>query len=129
MYPFFIVSVRSDSSQFAILFAWTFYEMVVDLSEEMTLHTSVLSFPVSFAGLSNEEFALATSVPLSLILLVASGLLAFLCLRRNKKRKENKSSQPINEDLNPVYGLYYFSDGERVDDSNAEVMDENSYYD
>ena len=85
--------------------------------------------PVSFAGLSNEELALATSIPLALILIIASGLLAFFCLRRKKKKEENKRSQPISEDMNPVYGLYYFSDGERVDDSNVEVMDENSYYD
>ena len=71
---------------------------------------------------------MATSVPLALILLIANGLLAFFCLRQ-KKRKKDKSSQPISEDLNPVYGLYYFSDGERVDDSSVEVLDENSYYD
>ena len=91
----------------------------------------ILSSTFSFAGLSIETIAVATSVPLSLILLVTSGLLTFFCLRRNNKTKEkkNKREQPIGGDMNPVYGLYYFSDGERVDDSNAEVMDENSYYD
>ena len=83
--------------------------------------------PVPSAGLSSETIALATGVPLVLILLAASGLLAFCCLRKKKKEKERK--QPMDEDMNPVYGLYYFSDGERVDDSNAEVVDENSYYD
>ena len=99
------------------------------LSKEMTVTIFFQSSPVSFAGLSTEELALATTIPLALILIVASGLLAFLCLRRKKKKKENKRSPPISEDLNPVYGLYYFSDGQRVDDSSVEVMDENSYYD
>ena len=73
---------------------------------------------------------MATCIPLALVLLVVSGLLAFLWLKKKKeKEKENKRKQPINGDMNPVYGLYYFNDGERVDDSNAEVMDENSYYD
>ena len=85
------------------------------------------NFIVSFAGLSRETIALATSVSLVLILVAASGLLAFCCLQKKKKEKERK--QPIDEDMNPVYGLYYFSDGERVDDSSAEVVDENSYYD
>ena len=34
----------------------------------------------------------------------------------------------MDEDMNPVYGLYYFGDGERVDDNNSEMMDENTYY-
>ena len=74
---------------------------------------------------------MATSVPLALILLVTSGLLTFIWLSLNNKKKkdENERKQPIDGDMNPVYGLYYFNDGERVDDSNAEVMDENSYYD
>ena len=71
---------------------------------------------------------MATSVPLVLILLATSGLLAFFCVKK-KKKKEKRRKQPVHEDLNPVYGLYYFSDGQRIDDSNAEVADENAYYD
>ena len=45
-----------------------------------------------------------------------------------RRKKENKSNQAMDEDMNPVYGLYYFSDGERVDENNSEMMDENTYY-
>ena len=33
-----------------------------------------------------------------------------------------------SEDENPVYGIYYFSTGQKIDDNNAEVVDENQYY-
>ena len=64
----------------------------------------------------------------AVILVLVSGLLAFFCLRQRMRRKENKSNQAMDEDMNPVYGLYYFGDGERVDDNNSEMMDENTYY-
>ena len=32
------------------------------------------------------------------------------------------------EDLNPVYGFYYFANGQQIDDNNAEATDENQYY-
>ena len=31
-------------------------------------------------------------------------------------------------DNNPVYGLYYSSSGDRVDEGTAEAVDENNYY-
>ena len=31
-------------------------------------------------------------------------------------------------DINPVYGVYYSSSGERVDEGTAEAVDENNYY-
>ena len=30
--------------------------------------------------------------------------------------------------MNPVYGLYYFEDGQQIDDKNAEAIDENQDY-
>ena len=84
---------------------------------------------LSFAGLPSSTLALITGVSVAVILVLVSGLLAFFCVRqRRRRRKENKSNQAMDEDLNPVYGLYYFSDGERVDDNNSEMMDENTYY-
>ena len=32
------------------------------------------------------------------------------------------------QDQNPIYGRYYFPDGIRVDDSTAEVKDQNDFY-
>ena len=72
---------------------------------------------------------MVTGVSVTVILVLVSGLLAFFCLRQKMRRKkENKSNQAMDEDMNPVYGLYYFSDGERVDENNSEMMDENTYY-
>ena len=31
-------------------------------------------------------------------------------------------------DANPVYGMYYFADGEHIDYGSAEVQDDNAYY-
>ena len=47
----------------------------------------------------------------------------------NRQRKKKVIEQPAKfDDLNPVYGLYYFSDGQQVDYNQAEVTDENQYY-
>ena len=45
-------------------------------------------------------------------------------LNRQKTKKEIQGQ----EDLNPVYGLYYFEDGQQIDDKNAEAIDENQDY-
>ena len=45
-------------------------------------------------------------------------------LSRQQKKKEIQGG----EDLNPVYGLYYFEDGQQIDDKNAEAIDENQDY-
>ena len=82
---------------------------------------------LSFAGLPSSTLALITGVSVAVILVLVSGLLAFFCVRQRRMRRK-KSNQAMDEDLNPVYGLYYFSDGERVDDNNSEMMDENTYY-
>ena len=34
----------------------------------------------------------------------------------------------VKEDVNDIYGLYYTSVGERIDESTMEVKDENPYY-
>ena len=47
----------------------------------------------------------------------------------NRQRNKKVIEQPAKfDDLNPVYGLYYFSDGQQVDYNQAEVTDENQYY-
>ena len=50
---------------------------------------------------------------------------SFSFSRRQKKSKDMTAS---SEDENPVYGIYYFSTGQKIDDNNAEVVDENQYY-
>ena len=48
-------------------------------------------------------------------------------LRKRKKEKEHQAVRR-EEDLNPVYGFYYFANGQQIDDNNAEATDENQYY-
>ena len=45
---------------------------------------------------------------------------------RLTRRPRAPSIPRVNE--NPVYGMYYFPDGERIDYSTVEVEDENPYY-
>ena len=48
-----------------------------------------------------------------------------LCRQWSKKPKE----KPVEEvDENPVYDMYYFADGDRIDYGNVEVEDENQMY-
>ena len=44
------------------------------------------------------------------------------------RQKKSKDMTASSEDENPVYGIYYFSTGQKIDDNNAEVVDENQYY-
>ena len=45
-----------------------------------------------------------------------------------RKKKEKVGQAARSEDANPIYGFYYFSDGQKIDDNNAEATDENQYY-
>ena len=65
---------------------------------------------------------LATSAALGLIILA---ILVSLGLRR--KRKTDKKEPSCNE-MNPLYGLYCFHDGEKMEDNYVSVTEENSYY-
>ena len=54
---------------------------------------------------------------------------SFIIFFDNRQRNKKVIEQPAKfDDLNPVYGLYYFSDGQQVDYNEAEVTDENQYY-
>ena len=50
----------------------------------------------------------------------------FMCRQKNKKAK--KTAERLDEDLNPVYGVYYASSGDRIDGGVDEIIDENEYY-
>ena len=43
-------------------------------------------------------------------------------------RKGAGDEADVRNEINPTYGLYYFDDGNRIDDSNSEVVDGNIYY-
>ena len=62
------------------------------------------------------------------VLLLA--LVVVLLLRWKKKKKQEREASRENrvEEMNQVYGMYYFFDGSRIDDGRAEVTDENDYY-
>jgi len=66
----------------------------------------------------------AVIIIVSVLVVFLVSTLIFLFIRRQKSRKEIQSG----EDLNPVYGLYYFEDGQQIDDKNAEAIDENQDY-
>ena len=58
------------------------------------------------------------------LLLCGASIACLLCRKRSKKPKE----KPVEVDENPVYDMYYFADGDRIDCGNVEVEDENQMY-
>ena len=61
------------------------------------------------------------------MLATLSIVLIALLLRRILKKKA-KAQKTVTQDENPIYGRYYFPDGARVDESTAEVQDQNALY-
>ena len=59
------------------------------------------------------------------ILFLLGVLLVLVLRRRRQKRAANETKA---EDQNPVYGMYYFADGEHIDENRSEVVDENAIY-
>ena len=59
----------------------------------------------------------------TVLLLLALVIVLVLRCRKKRGAKESKA-----EDENPVYGIYYFADGERIDESRSEVVDHNENY-
>ena len=68
---------------------------------------------------------LAAITVLSTVLLLLALLVLFLVLRWKKKQRIEDARV---EDENPVYGMYYFADGRRIDQGRSEVSDDNGYY-
>ena len=68
--------------------------------------------------------AITCSCAFGVLLFAAFALFATRRLRRNLRRPSIEQS-----DVNPVYEMYYFADGQHVDYGNAEVEDANPYYD
>ena len=61
----------------------------------------------------------------SIVLLLCVASVAFLLCRKRSKKPQEK---PVEVDENPVYDMYYFADGDRIDYGNVEVEDENQMY-
>ena len=62
---------------------------------------------------------------LATVLFLLTLALVLLLRRRKKKRAANQIKE---EDKNPVYGIYYFADGELIDQSRSEAVDNNENY-
>ena len=72
---------------------------------------------------------LTSTVPIviasSVLLILCIAVVVFLLARRLKIKREPSVEQ---RDENPVYDMYYFSDGQHVDYGTSEVQDENKNY-
>ena len=53
-------------------------------------------------------------------------ILALIAVHRRRKGRAEGNTE--GQDQNPIYGLYYFGDGDKIDGDTAEVTDENTYY-
>ena len=75
---------------------------------------------------SNIVVTLAASLSAFAVFVIAA--LVVLCLRRKRVAGED-SGNTGEEDDNPVYGIYYFADGEdKVDNGEIEMVDANELY-
>ena len=82
--------------------------------------------PATFLGAPvSVTIAVTVAIVSVLVILVCVAVLAFILFRRSKK---TKAEEPAEVDENPVYDMYYFADGDRVDYGNAEAKDENELY-
>ena len=65
----------------------------------------------------------------SLVVTVLLLILALVLVLRCKKNQRREAARaPRVEDANPLYGMYYFTDGGRIDQGRSEVTDDNNAY-
>ena len=92
-------------------------------------------FPVlgslKFQTVADEEDSLVSPVSVVLIFVGSFLLILFvvflaIAIRRFQNRKRTQSI--AEQEQNPVYGLYYFPDGNVIDSGNSLAQDNNSYY-
>ena len=67
---------------------------------------------------------LIASISTVAMLLCIAVLVFFLC----RHKKNVKEEVVAHGDENPVYGMYYFANGEHIDYGSAELEDDNAYY-
>ena len=72
---------------------------------------------------------LSTTVIISATSMSVTLFLVFIALAIYKvQKKKTKARNMVTQDLNPVYGHYYSSEGVRLDQSTVEVRDQNDLY-
>ena len=69
----------------------------------------------------------ASAVAAVILLLSLVLVLVLVLVKKMNQRKEARAPGVV--DMNPVYGMYYFADGEQIDAGKSEVVDDNDYYD
>ena len=94
-----------------------FLQIVTDtLSETLTGDSE--------SNAANPPVMLIASISSVAMLLCIAVLVFFLC----RRKKNVKEEVVAHGDENPVYGMYYFADGEHIDYGSVEVEDDNAYY-
>ena len=86
--------------------------------------TSVTIFTKS--GFS-QTAVVASAVAAVILLLSLVLVLVLVLVKKKNERKEARRAAGV-VDLNPVYGMYYFADGEHIDAARSEVVDHNADY-
>ena len=72
---------------------------------------------------------ISTTVMISAISMSLTLLIVFIALAIYKvQKKKTKARHVVTQDINPVYGHYYSSEGVRLDQSTVEVRDQNDLY-
>ena len=61
------------------------------------------------------------------VILLLSLVLALVLAKKKNEWKEARAGAGV-VDLNPIYGMYYFADGENIDAGRSEVVDDNADY-
>ena len=85
-------------------------------------------FDLPFSGTNSVQLSgpVVGAIVISILILTRTAAIAFFFFRRSKKTKAEDTVEEVDE--NPVYDMYYFADGDRVDYGNTEVQDENDLY-
>ena len=75
-------------------------------------------------------FSLTTVVAsaVAAVILLLSLVLVLILVLVKKRNQRKEARAPGVVDMNPVYGMYYFADGEQIDAGRSEVVDDNDYY-
>ena len=69
----------------------------------------------------------ASAVAAVILLLSLVLVLVIVLVKKKNERKEASRAAGV-VDMNPVYGMYYFADGEHIDTGRSEVVDHNADY-
>ena len=68
----------------------------------------------------------ASAVAAVILLLSLVLVLVLALVKKRNQRKEARAPEVV--DMNPVYGMYYFANGEQIDAGRSEVVDDNADY-